>query len=62
MKETADLDDYVALIPQSNKKDSPDYYPKNPPPIGHYIASSMKRIGEQFYKVYQKENYEPVPK
>jgi len=54
MQETAANDEFVILIPQSKKKNSPDYYPKNPPPVGHYIASSMKRIGERFYEVYAK--------
>ncbi len=55
MKETANQDAFVSLIPQSRDKSSSDFYQKNPPPIGHYIASSMKRIGEQFFKIYEKE-------
>ena len=54
MEETAALDKQVYLIPQSKDKESPDFYEKNPPPIGHYIAKSMKRIGERFFEVYQK--------
>lgn len=53
MQETAALDKQVFLIPQSKDKNSPDYYEKNPPPIGHYVAKSMKRIGERFFEVFQ---------
>ena len=44
----------VHLIPQSYNKNSPDYYPKNPQPLGHYITESMKRIGIAFYKMWSK--------
>ena len=53
MKATAEQDSLVYLIPQSARKGSPDFYQKNPPPIGHYIASSMKRIGEEFFYIYK---------
>lgn len=56
MKETAARDEYVTLIPQSKDENSPDYYPKNPSPLGHYVTESMKRIGEQFFEVYNR-NY-----
>ena len=56
MKRTAEQDEDVWLIPQSRKSNSPDFYKKNPPPIGHYVASSMKKIGEEFFKVYE-QNY-----
>lgn len=56
MKEAAAGDEYVTLIPQSKDKSSPDYYPKNPPPLGHYVTESMKRIGEQFFQFYDR-NY-----
>ena len=46
----------VHLIPQSYDKNSPDYYPRNPPPLGHYITESMKRIGTRFFEVWDK-NY-----
>lgn len=55
MQNIAKSDEYVSLIPQSNNKKSKDYYKKNPPPIGHYICESMKRIGEQFFNYYQKD-------
>lgn len=52
MKNIAEADEYVSLIPQSNNKKSKDYYPKNPPPIGHYVYESMKRIGILFFERY----------
>ena len=54
MKQTAENDDKVFMIPQSNDKKSEDYYEQNPPPIYHYTTESMKRIGTQFFKVYEK--------
>lgn len=54
MKETAAGDEHVFLIPQSKDKNSPDYYPKNPAPLGHYVTESMKRIGERFFEVYER--------
>ena len=59
MKETANRDDRVILIPQSNNPNSTNFYPKNPPPVGHYITESMKRIGEQFFKAYQRDFTQP---
>jgi hypothetical protein len=56
MKTIDKEDEFVSLIPQSNDKNSKDYYKRNPPPIGHYVYESMKRIGEQFFEYYQK-NY-----
>ena len=53
MRNIAKTDKNVSLIPQSNDTKSKDYYPKNPPPIGHYICSSMKQIGIQFFNYYQ---------
>lgn len=53
MQETAAADPAVYLITQSSDKDSPDYYPKNPPPIGHYTCPSMKRIGGKFFAVME---------
>ena len=52
MRQTAKNDRNVYLIPQSKDRDSGDFYERNPPPIGHYTASSMKKIGEEFYKVF----------
>ena len=52
MQNVSKADQYVSLIPQSNNKNSKDYYPKNPPPVGHYVAASMKRIGENFFNYY----------
>ena len=56
MKNIAKEDNKVSLIPQSNDKNSHDYYPKNPPPIGHYITESMKRIGIKFFETWE-NNY-----
>ncbi len=52
MEKVAGADPNVFLIPQSRNKKSPDFYEKNPPPIGHYTAKSMKRIGKAFFGVY----------
>ncbi len=52
MEKVAGADSNVFLIPQSRNKKSPDFYEKNPPPIGHYTAKSMKRIGNEFFAVY----------
>ncbi len=52
MQETAEADDRVFLIPQSKNKNSVNFYPTNPPPIGHYVTESMKRIGQEFFRVY----------
>ena len=46
----------VYLIPQSYDENSPDYYPRNPPPIGHYVTESMKRIGTKFFEVWDRHN------
>lgn len=53
MKQTAETDKNVYLILQSKDENAPDYYKKNPPPIGHYTAKSMKRIGEEFFHIYE---------
>ena len=53
MKKTAENDNHVYLIPQSNDKQSKDFYKKNPPPVGHYTAKSMKRIGMAFFKIFE---------
>ena len=53
IREAASVD-RVVLIPQSNKQSSADFYAKNPPPLGHYTAASMKRIGQRFFEAYQK--------
>lgn len=55
MQNISKKDEYVSLIPQSNNKNSKDYYPKNPKPIGHYVYGSMKRIGIHFFEYYQKD-------
>lgn len=52
MKQNADSDEYTFMVPQSRNPDSEDFYEKNPPPIGHYTAKSMKRIGVEFFKVF----------
>ena len=52
MEEIAGTDPGVYLIPQSGDPESDNFFEKNPPPLGHYVASSMKRIGEKFYEVF----------
>ncbi len=52
MEKAAAEDPDVYLIPQSKNKKSADFYEKNPPPIGHYTARSMKKIGEAFFEKY----------
>ncbi|PWD99483.1 sialate O-acetylesterase [Marinilabilia rubra] len=54
MKQVADNDDKVFMIPQSNDKESQNFYEQNPPPIFHYTTMSMKRIGIEFFKLYEK--------
>lgn len=56
MESIAKKDVNVSLIPQSNNKNSKDYFERNPPPIGHYTYSSMKRIGILFFDYYE-SNY-----
>ena len=56
MEKVAAEDSDVSLIPQSRNKKSPNFYEKNPPPIGHYTARSMKRIGEAFFEVHEVTN------
>lgn len=53
MQQTATADANVFLVPQSSEQSSPDYYPKNPPPIGHYTCPGMKRIGGAFFSVME---------
>jgi len=52
MKTVAQKDSNVYLIPQSHDESSPDFYERNPPPVGHYTAASMKRIGQQFFEIF----------
>lgn len=52
MKNTAKEDENVVLIPQETQKKSKFYFERNPPPIGHYVTNSMKKIGEYFYDYY----------
>lgn len=52
MKQVAENDSNVYLIPQSRDENSSDFYERNPPPIGHYTASSMKRIGQRFFEIF----------
>lgn len=42
----------VSFIPQSKDPDAPDYLPGYGPPTGHYNYQGMKRIGEQFARVF----------
>lgn len=55
MQKTANEDPNVSLIPQNYDKDSKDYFVKNPPPLGHYKYSSMKKIGNLFFTYYQEK-------
>ena len=45
MKNIAKADENVFLIPQEKDESSAFYFEKNPPPVGHYVAESMKKIG-----------------
>ncbi|MFD1062256.1 sialate O-acetylesterase [Winogradskyella litorisediminis] len=53
MKNIANADDNVVLIPQEKNKDSKFYFERNPPPIGHYVTEAMKKIGVYFFKYYE---------
>ena len=53
MKQIAKNDNNTYLIPQSSDKESVNFYEQNPPPTGHYTAISMKRIGIEFFKIYE---------
>jgi len=55
MKRTAKEDPFVSLIPQSYDRNAKDFFIRNPPPLGHYKYSSMKRIGNLFYSYYQEK-------
>lgn len=65
MKNTAKNDRNVFLIPQSKNRESDNYYEKNPPPLGHYTAKSMKKIGIEFFQVVDeilnKQNNNCIP-
>jgi len=54
MQSVSQNDANVYMIPQSREENSPNYYERNPPPVGHYTAASMKRIGKQFFNIFQK--------
>lgn len=56
MQNVAKSDENVVLIPQVQGENSEFYFERNPPPIGHYVTSSMKKIGEYFFEFYQ-ENF-----
>lgn len=53
MRKVANSDENVVLIPQEQNKESKFYFRKNPQPIGHYVCSSMKRIGTYFFEFYE---------
>lgn len=55
MQNIAQEDKNVVLIPQEKDKNSRFYFEKNPPPVGHYVTDSMKRIGMLFFEFYEKE-------
>lgn len=54
MQKVAKNDENVYLIPQSDDENSADYYEQYPKPLGHYTTKSMKRIGENFFKIFNK--------
>lgn len=54
MIEVAKNDNNVFLITQSNDKNSPDFYEQYPLPLGHYTTESMRRIGVEFFKIFDK--------
>lgn len=54
MINTAKNNDTVFLIPQSNNTSSADFYEQYPPPLWHYTTESMKSIGVNFFKIYDK--------
>jgi hypothetical protein len=56
MHNTETGDENVVLIPQSKQESSPDFYETNPPPLGHYTAASMKRIGMKFFEAWQEHS------
>lgn len=56
MKKVGDDLEHVFLIQQSNDPSSADFFPKNPPPVGHYTYEGMKKISERFFEVFM-ENY-----
>lgn len=53
MENVSTADDNVVLIPQEKNKNSKFYFERNPPPIGHYVTNSMKKIGNYFFIYYQ---------
>ena len=55
MKNVAKKDDNVILIPQETDINSSFYFEQNPPPIWHYTAKSMKKMGEYFFEFYNKK-------
>ena len=56
MRKVANTDENVVLIPQKREVNSKFYFERNPPPIGHYTAKSMKKIGTFFFEFYH-ENF-----
>jgi arylsulfatase A-like enzyme len=57
MQDVAEEMDRVHLIPQSDDPLSSDYFPKNPPPIGHYTYEGMNKISLRFFEVLKKYDY-----
>ena len=53
MQNVAKIDENVVLIPQEKDKEAKFYFERNPPPIGHYTAKSMKKIGNYFFEFYE---------
>ncbi|MFH4967733.1 sialate O-acetylesterase [Gaetbulibacter sp. M240] len=53
MIRNAKEDKNVFVITQEyDDKNSADYYPQYDPPLWHYTTESMKRIGIEFFKIY----------
>ncbi len=54
MIDTSKNDDFVFLIPQSDDTSSDHFYEQYPPPLWHYTTKSMRRIGTEFFKIFEK--------
>ncbi len=52
MRDVATHLDHVKLIPQTNDKNSPFYFPKNPQPLGHYTYAGQKKLGRLFAQYF----------
>ncbi len=55
MKNIAKNDLNTGLILQNKDAESDDFYERNPLPLGHYTAKSMKKIGTSFFDLYERQ-------